>query len=159
MRVPPVVVGVFSVSLMVQAALGQGTESRATVPSNVMPNPLMPGATKDTILVPQDVLRGLAESEPDIAAPEAPPWAGMVSLKVLVSKTGAVEEVAVEQGDNALRKVAADGVKGWKYRPYLVNGEAREIQSWIMLDFREGVGTRVPAPPSGAPPNLGGWPG
>ena len=34
---------------------------------------------------------------------------------------------------------------GWKYRPYLVNGEPREFQSSILIRFHEGVGTRVMA--------------
>ena len=151
MRVPAVVVGMFSVSLMVQAALGQGTESRATVPSNVMPNlgPPLRGATADTIPVPQSVLNGLAVSEPGIVAPEGAPQDGLASVKLLVSKTGMVEETEMMRGEEKLSRAAVDGVMGWKYRPYVVNGEAREFQTSMMIRFVAGVGTRWPAPPAG----------
>jgi TonB family protein len=143
---------------MAHAALGQGTESRATVPSNVMPNlgPPLRGATADTIPVSQSVLQGLAVSEPGIVAPEGAPQDGLVSMQLLVSKTGVVEEVAPMRGDDALRKAAADGVMGWKYRPYLVNGEPREFQTSILIRFVAGVGTRMTGPPSGPAPNLAG---
>jgi protein TonB len=32
----------------------------------------------------------------------------------------------------------------WSYRPYLVNGEAREVQSWVMIQFKGGVGKSAP---------------
>jgi hypothetical protein len=135
---------------MAQMAVGQGTEAWVKAPPAVLQK-----ATADTITVPLNVLEGLAVSEPGIVAPESAPRVGGVAMKVLVSKTGAVEEVAPSMGsDEALRTAAADGVMGWKYRPYLVNGEPREFQSTILIRFREGVGTRITAPPSGPMPQV-----
>lgn len=105
--------------------------------------PALQGATADTVTVPDTVLRGLAVSEPDISARDEAPQPGMVWLKVLVSKTGAVEEVVVVNGPGELPGVAMAAVKGWKYKPYLVNGEAKEIQSSILLWFENGVGKRT----------------
>jgi len=136
MRALVLVLGTLSV-----AALAQTAPVRSLQEST--PPAALQGATADTVIVPGNVLQGLAESEPDVAAPEGAPMAGMVSLKVLVSKTGAVEEVAAAPGDEALRKAALAGVMGWSYRPYLLNGEPREIQSTILLQFNGGVGKRA----------------
>lgn len=151
MRILALAVGLLSVSVMAQTAPGQGTDN-AWVKA---PPVVLQKAPADTIEVPLNVLDGLAVSEPNIVVPEGAPNARMVALKVLVSKTGAVEEVAVSMGDEVLRKAAADGVMGWKYRPYLVNGEPREFQATILIRFRDGVGTRMTAPPPLAAPNLG----
>lgn len=136
MRALGLAVGLLSVSVMAQTAPVQMIKEDAAPPG------VLVGATADTLVVSQNVLRALAVSEPDIVAPEgAPP--GTVWLKVLVSKTGAVEEAVVSQGDAALGQAAIDGVKRWTYRPFLVDGEPREIQSMILLDFRDGVGKRA----------------
>jgi TonB family protein len=134
-------VGLFSVSAMAQTALGQSLQKIPAVPPVVLQK-----VTADTVMAPLNLLDGLVVSEPGIVVPEGAPQTGSVSLKVLVSNTGAVEEVVVEQGDDALRKVAADGVMGWKYQPYMVNGEPREFQTSILIRFVDGVGKRV-APP------------
>jgi TonB family protein len=78
--------------------------------------------------------------DPDIVAPERAQQAGVVGLRVLVSKTGTVEEVETWMGEGALRQAAVDGVKAWKYKPFVQDGEPREIQSTILLSFRDGVG-------------------
>jgi hypothetical protein len=140
----------FQVTILIQ--FREGVSRRVTAPpSGPMPNlgPLLQKAMADTIAVPPNVLQGLATSEPEIIAPEGVPQAGLVSMKLLVSKTGDVEEIVVLQGESALRPVAAHGVMGWKYRPYLVNGDPQKFQSSILIRFVAGVGTRVPVPPTG----------
>lgn len=102
-------------------------------------------ATASTVTVSQAVLQGLADSEPDISARDEAPQPGMVLLRVLVSKTGAVEEAVALSGAGELPRVAVAGVMGWSYRPYLVNGEPREFQSTISLSFHDGVGKRAPS--------------
>jgi TonB family protein len=126
MRMLALVVGVLSVSVMAQ-----------TAPQ------VLQTASPDSIRVSQGILRGMAEAEPDIVAPDGASDPGMVSLLVLVSKTGAVQEAVATSGPAELRKAAVDGVMGWRYRPYLLNGEPREIQSTILLQFNGGVGKRA----------------
>lgn len=101
-------------------------------------------ASADALTISQNVLRGMAEAEPDIAAPEGVSEAAGVGLRVLVSKTGAVQEAVAYFGPEELRKPAVDGVMGWSYRPYLLNGEPREVKSTIVLQFAGGVGKRPP---------------
>ena len=129
---------VASVSAMAQTAPVPMIKEDAPPPPVVLR-----GATADTVAVAADVLQGLAVAEPDISARDEAPQPGFVSLKVLVSKTGAVEEAVVTRGEGELPKVAIAGVMGWTYRPYVVDGQAREIQSTIVLEFRDGVGRRA----------------
>jgi TonB family protein len=130
-------VGVLSISVVAQTA--------PVPPLQMVPagSPVLQGATANTIAVPESVLHELAISEPDISARDEAPQPGTVRLMVLVSSTGTVKEAAVVQGEPELARVALAGVKNWTYRPYLVNGEPREIQSTIALEFREGVGKRA----------------
>jgi len=137
MRVLALVVGMFSVSLLAQ------TGTVPMIKEDGPPPGVLQGATAETIPVSQDVLRGMAELEPDIAARDAAPQPGVVLVKVLVSKTGTVEEAVAMSGQGELPQVAVAGVKGWKYRPYMVDGQPREVQSTVTVMFREGVGKRA----------------
>jgi TonB family protein len=140
MRMLAVVLGLWSVAVLAQTEPVQMIQEDA-------PPPAMPAfktASPNTLRISEGILRGMAEAEPDIAVPGNQDGAeGIVSLMVLVSKTGAVQEVVATSGPEELRKVAVDGVMGWSYLPYLLNGEPREVQSTILLDFRNGVGKRV----------------
>ena len=137
MRKLGLAVGLVSVSLWAQTAPVQPLQKVPAEP------PVLQGVNTDTITVPQSVLQELALSEPDISARDEAPQPGTVLLKVLVSKTGAVEEAVAVRGEGELPKVAIDGVKGWTYRPYLADGRPREIQSTILLRFSDGVGKRA----------------
>jgi periplasmic protein TonB len=132
------------------AGLGQG--ATPSLPPAAVPATLKM-ASAGTVSVPENVLQGLAENEPDIAAPEGGVQNGDMWLRVLVSKTGAVEEATASRADEAPRQAAAvDGVMGWRYRPYVMNGQAREIQSTIMLSFHDGEGKRAVFGRMGGPP-------
>jgi TonB family protein len=99
-------------------------------------------ATPDTVFITQKTLDDLALSEPAIAAPPDTPDGTIVVMKVLVSKTGDVEELATSLGDGTLRQAVQNGVMRWKFRPYLVNGEPREFESLLVVRFSAGVGTK-----------------
>lgn len=98
------------------------------------------------LFVPSYSLQLLVDKEPDIAAPDGAPQEGAVTLRLTVSRTGAVSEVVATVGDPALGRSAADAVmKGWKYRPLMVNGEPQEFQSSILVNFHDGIGKRAAA--------------
>jgi protein TonB len=61
---------------------------------------------------------------------------GSVELVATISKTGDITHVKVVSGDGQLAKAAADAVKQWKYKPYLLNGEPVEIQTQITINFK-----------------------
>ena len=60
---------------------------------------------------------------------------GVVLLKAIISKTGDVTELEVVSGHPILVPAALDAVKQWRYRPYLLNGEAVEVETNITVNF------------------------
>jgi protein TonB len=60
---------------------------------------------------------------------------GVVLLKAIISKTGDVTELEVVSGHPILVPAALDAVKQWRYRPYLLNGEAVEVETNITVSF------------------------
>ena len=61
---------------------------------------------------------------------------GSVELMATISKTGDISHVKVLSGDSQLTRAAADAVKQWKYKPYLLNGEPVEIQTQVTVNFK-----------------------
>ena len=60
---------------------------------------------------------------------------GTVQLMATISKTGDITAVKILSGDSQLTHAAADAVKQWKYKPYLLNGEPVEIQTQVTVKF------------------------
>jgi TonB family protein len=89
-------------------------------------------------------------------APVYPPLArqariqGTVILQVVINKSGDVRDVQLLSGHPMLAPAAIEAVKQWKYQPYLVNGEAVEVETNVQVIFRlEGE----PAPTSANAPS------
>jgi TonB family protein len=106
-----------------------------------IPN-LMGGATTpvlQTLNVSQGVSRGLLVKQPQPVYPASAlrmHVEGAVELMATVSKNGGISSVKTLKGDPSLARAAADAVKQWKYKPYLLNGEPVEIQTQITVNFK-----------------------
>jgi TonB family protein len=61
---------------------------------------------------------------------------GAVQLMATISKGGDITAVKVLSGEPLLTRAAAEAVKQWKYKPYLLNGEPVEIQTEITVNFK-----------------------
>jgi TonB family protein len=61
---------------------------------------------------------------------------GTVELSTTISKSGDITHVKIVSGDPQLAKAAADAVKQWKYKPYLLNGEPVDIQTVVTVNFK-----------------------
>jgi periplasmic protein TonB len=61
---------------------------------------------------------------------------GQVLLRILISREGDVREVTVVSGDPLLASAAADTVKQWKYRPYLLGDQPFEVESIVPVNFK-----------------------
>jgi TonB family protein len=61
---------------------------------------------------------------------------GPVQLLATISKTGDITAVKILSGEPQLAHAAADAVKQWKYKPYLLNGSPVEIQTQITINFK-----------------------
>ena len=114
-------------------------------PASVPPPDLVPTTTSEfkpklqMMSVSQGVSQGLLYKK---VSPVYPPNAlrlrieGTVELLATISKSGDITQVKVVSGDSQLSKAAADAVKQWKYKPYLLNGEPVEIQTQVTIKFK-----------------------
>ncbi|HEX3572471.1 MAG TPA: energy transducer TonB [Acidobacteriaceae bacterium] len=126
--------------------------SLALLPSTAQSAPAqtpraLQGVTPDTAEVPERILHPLATSESDISAGTASAQPVFVSVSYLVSATGDVQDAVGISGPAALLDAAADGVKRWKYQPYVVDNQPRPVKSIVVIEFQDGVGKRIEPPP------------
>ncbi len=74
--------------------------------------------------------------------PKYPPIAlsarvqGQVLLTAIISKTGEIQNLALISGHPLLVPAAMAAVKQWRYRPFLLNGEAVEVETTITVTFQ-----------------------
>jgi len=61
---------------------------------------------------------------------------GTVSLDAIISEDGSVKSLAIISGPAMLQQSALDAVRTWKYKPYLVNGAPREVETNIEVVFK-----------------------
>jgi len=61
---------------------------------------------------------------------------GTVVLDITISKTGATEQVYAVSGPIMLREAAVNAARNWRYKPYLVNHEATEVEGQASVRFQ-----------------------
>jgi len=61
---------------------------------------------------------------------------GIVSMRVLINKDGAVEKVDVVSGEQALQQAAITAIRQWRYRPFLLDGNAVPVVTIVNLKFQ-----------------------
>jgi len=111
-----------------------GSLSNLIASNGSAPQPVL-----QTISVSQGVSQGLLYKK---VQPTYPPSAlrmrveGTVELLATISKEGDITEVKLLSGTPLLAHAAADAVKQWKYKPYLLNGEPVEIKTQITVKFK-----------------------
>jgi len=60
---------------------------------------------------------------------------GAVSLRVLISRDGTIQELQILSGPGILATAAREAVKQWHFKPYLQNGQPVETQARITVNF------------------------
>jgi periplasmic protein TonB len=60
---------------------------------------------------------------------------GPVHLQAMISKQGLIENLQVLSGHPMLAGAAVDAVRQWRYRPYVLNGQAVEVETEITVNF------------------------
>lgn len=125
--------------IVVTAAMGwwrweQGwRQLEAHVPAN---ETLM---AKPQLKVPADAMQRRIIHEVAPEYPEAARRAGVqgtVVLDAIVSAEGAVTQVKVVSGPEALSLAAIDAVRWWRYEPYLVDGQPAMVETTVSIHFR-----------------------
>jgi protein TonB len=95
-------------------------------------------ATPQRVRVSQGVSQGMLIRK---VQPTYPPLArqariqGTVVLQALIGKDGAIENLHVASGHPMLTGAALEAVKGWRYKPYYLNGEPVEVETTINVIF------------------------
>jgi TonB family protein len=60
---------------------------------------------------------------------------GAVVLKAVITKEGIVARLEVVSGPEELRASALDAVKEWRYKPYILNGDPRAVETTITVNY------------------------
>jgi bla regulator protein blaR1 len=60
---------------------------------------------------------------------------GKVVLHAIIGKDGAIENLTVVSGPDALQQSALDAVRHWTYRPFLVDGQAVVVKTTITVIY------------------------
>jgi len=63
---------------------------------------------------------------------------GPVTLQATIGRDGTIQNLRLISGPPLLIGAAIDAVKQWRYRPYLLNGEAVEVETQITVNFTLG---------------------
>jgi protein TonB len=60
---------------------------------------------------------------------------GSVLLQALISADGVVRDLRVLSGPAILASAAREAARGWRFKPYLHNGQPVETQATIAVNF------------------------
>lgn len=112
---------------------GLPTSRQDTAP----PTPLHPIGS-GTIMVPAGNLEDHLISKIDPVYPQMAKIAhiqGQVVLQCVVNEKGDIADVKAISGHPILIQSAIDAVKQWKYKPFLLNGNAVSVESTVTVSF------------------------
>jgi len=102
---------------------------------NKSPESAMPSI--EPVSVPEFNERALMLEQPEIAYPANPKaQPGTVILQVLIGRDGTVQDAKFMQGSLAFARSAIDGVKLWKFKPYVMNGRPVSVQTLLTISFK-----------------------
>ncbi len=60
---------------------------------------------------------------------------GSVVLEAIIGKDGTMQRLQVLSGHPILAPAAVEAVRQWRYKPYILNGEAIEVETQITVNF------------------------
>ncbi len=93
----------------------------------------------EPVAVSEAAERALLTDQPALQYPaSAKDQPGTVILQVLIGRDGTVQDAKFMQGSLAFAKSATEGVKQWKFKPYLMNGRAASVQTTLTIRFKPG---------------------
>lgn len=60
---------------------------------------------------------------------------GLVVLQAMIGRDGGIEDLQVVSGHPMLAPAAVKAVEQWRYRPYILNGEAVKVETQVSVNF------------------------
>jgi protein TonB len=95
----------------------------------------VPGSIRvGTILVTPELVHSVRAVRPRNAKGQV--VTGKVIVRATVSKSGAVVDAEVAEGNSELAPAALAAVRKWRYKPVLFNGEPVEVITEIDVPFK-----------------------
>ncbi len=64
---------------------------------------------------------------------------GQVKLHAIIARDGTIQSLNVISGHPLLARAALEAVEQWRYRPYVLNGERVEVETFITVNFKKGM--------------------
>lgn len=61
---------------------------------------------------------------------------GQVKLHAIIARDGSIQSLNAISGNPLLVRAALEAVGQWRYRPYVLNGEAVEVETFITVNFK-----------------------
>jgi periplasmic protein TonB len=61
---------------------------------------------------------------------------GQVKLHAIIARDGSIQSLNAISGHPLLVRAALEAVEQWRYRPYVLNGETVEVETFITVNFR-----------------------
>lgn len=101
--------------------------------------------------VATDVVAGMLVDKTTPVYPAVAKAAGVTGTVVLeaeISTTGTIEGLRVLSGPPLLRQAAFDAVRTWRYRPYLIQGQAVRVLTTVNVIFSLSEGDEASKPPT-----------
>jgi periplasmic protein TonB len=128
---PPVVTAANSIPSSLKSQMASSVPDAS---GNKSPDTAMPAI--EPVAVPEAAERALITGQTTIAYPaDAKGQQGTVILQLLIGRDGTVEDAKFLQGSLAFARAAIDGVRVWKFKPYLLNGRPVSVQTQLTLRF------------------------
>ena len=132
--------------VVTEPALGPNDFSPTALPESLVRGPRgdcsrcvvnEPPISKAPISVakPAELLKRVDPAYPHIAVTTG--ITGEVKLHAIISKEGRIESLTVISGHPLLAPAAIEAVKQWVYRPYILNGEKVEVETFIFVNFKK----------------------
>jgi protein TonB len=61
---------------------------------------------------------------------------GQVKLHAIIARNGTIQSLNAVSGHPLLVRAAMEAVGQWRYRPYILNGEAVEVETFVTVNFK-----------------------
>ena len=118
-----------------------GSDGPSNLPTNLIGDgsqtDVRPGPTRFTVshLSEAQLVNRVEPVYPHIAALTG--IQGQVKLHAIIARNGSIQSLNAISGHPLLVRAALDAVGQWRYRPYYLNGEAVEVETFITVNFRK----------------------
>lgn len=119
-----------------------GSDGPANLPTGLIGDgpgktDVRPGTTRFTVshLSEAQLVNRVEPMYPHVAAIAG--IQGQVKLHAIIARDGSIQSLNAISGHPLLVRAALDAVGQWRYRPYYLNGEAVEVETFITVNFRK----------------------